>query len=146
MTDSLRRSLEAYIHHLAALLRLADWRIRLATEPAADGQNAQAYQPFDARRTYIRVRDGWLDMEPEEQRDTIVHELLHLHLAEMSGMINDDTGELLDKAAYHILHEQYRLAEERAVDTLAGAIAPLLPLWDPKVVIGTMTRNQRAGS
>ncbi len=131
MTEYQRASLQVYICDLAARLRLADWRIRLAEEPPEDKDvDAEVWQAFKKRSTFIRVRAGWMDLSPDSQRDAIVHELLHLHLAEMNAVL-DKLGGLLGQPAWDIVSEQYLVAEEVAVDTLAGAIAPMLPLWEP---------------
>ena len=75
--------------------------------------------PVEGRKyANLRLGECFLVDAAEEQRHTIVHELLHCHLGPMTRMIEAHDG--MPPAAM--------LALEYCVDGLADAIAPLLPL------------------
>jgi hypothetical protein len=80
----------------------------------------------------IRVDTSFPDTSPEEQRNTIIHELLHCHFSMAQSVITDDLWDrrLLSQDAYSTFEASYRRAQEFGVDGVAMAIAQFFPLID----------------
>jgi hypothetical protein len=108
-----------YVRQLADLLRLRDWRIDVYEDAPAEPTAIASCAPVEGRKyAVIRLGESFLTDPPDDQRQTITHELLHCHLGPMVRMIEVHDG--LPPAA--------KIAMEYCVDGLADAIAPLLPL------------------
>jgi hypothetical protein len=122
--------LAAYIRQLADLLGLRDWEIELLSEPA-DGKRTAEVQPTIGRKcATINVCRNWWSLSLEEMRQTIAHELIHLHFANCLHVVQIDLANvrLIGYPAFEVLIQTYIRQEEYGVDGLATAIAPLLPL------------------
>ncbi len=108
-----------YVRVLADRLSLRDWTILVKDEAPDDGTAlAAAYLPYGRKRVQIYLSEDFLKADEAAQRQTVVHELLHCHFDVLERMVVDTPD--MKKAA--------RLCLELAVDSLADAIAPLLPL------------------
>ena len=115
---SRRQRWAPYVRQLADILRLKDWRIQVLEDLPPENALASC-APVEGRKyANLRLGECFLVDAAEEQRHTIVHELLHCHLGPMTRMIEAHDG--MPPAAM--------LALEYCVDGLADAIAPLLPL------------------
>lgn len=117
----------AYVVELQPLMRLSHWHIEVPdVEPETDAW-ADVVRLQHAQDAVIRLSDQHFDNTPEQQRETIVHELLHCHLRDLIGvpqMIKQEISlPLFAALGDRISHE-----EECLVDALAQLLAPLLPL------------------
>ncbi len=114
-----RLDYQPYFDALAQKLALKDWTVIVKDEGPDDGDaQAQSFLTYGRRRTRIYLSEGFLKDKESGQRHTACHELIHCHLDQLERMVVD-TPEMR-KAA--------RLCLELAVDALADAIAPLMPL------------------
>jgi hypothetical protein len=68
------------VRHYAEKLGLSEWHISLSTEVAKDCA-AETDINEQARHATIHPGDGWAD---HEEHETIVHELIHLVLADLA--------------------------------------------------------------
>jgi len=108
-----------YVRDLADRLALRDWRVVIADD-APDGSDAIASVYCCPGRKYATIRFGdvFFSDDRADQRHSIVHELVHAHLgayvAAVERLSNDD--------------KTLRMLMEYAVDGLADAIAPLVPI------------------
>ena len=73
----------------------------------------------------IILGDSFRELSPSEQRDTIVHELLHCHFATVDEYVSDTVPVLIGKPAYTAWESAYDLMQERAIDNVAVAISAL---------------------
>jgi hypothetical protein len=112
-----RKALFAYIRSTADEMGLRDWEIRLSDEPAREGKGASVGCVF-----------GRKFASPEDQRDTIVHELIHLHLEPASDMVYRDLEKILGRPADAAFTNGFDRQLEYAIDGLAGALAQHTPL------------------
>jgi hypothetical protein len=108
-----------YLRDVADRLHLRDWRFVIAEDLPNDRDSiATAWCCYGRKYATLRLNDSFLADNRDEQRNTIVHELVHAHLAPyvraVETMTNDD--------------KVLRLLMEYSVDGLANAIAPLVPL------------------
>lgn len=123
-----RAALCAYIRVIADKLELRDWTIELAHAPCADYLEGQADCVFGQRHIEIALHKDFRDRPAADQRETIVHELLHAHTKVCWQMVQDDLAEPLGKPAYYLFCDSYRRAMEYQVDALAKTISRHMPL------------------
>lgn len=131
-TPELRAALVTYIDMTRRALHLGDWQIDIRFD--ADEDDAAATDLVDGRRcATIRFPadgDGFLDATPEDQRETVVHELLHCLHGEITWMCESDLAEVLADDTHRLWMLSFRRAMELTVDRLAGLLAPHLPAPD----------------
>ncbi len=110
-----------YVSEIASQLWLSDWTF-VITERAPDSCDADAAIECLQGRKYARLffSEKHLRDSEQDQRHTIVHELIHCHLA----LAADIANQCIDGDKF----PPFRLGMEYAVDGLADAIAPLMPL------------------
>ena len=121
MTDPRRQAWVPYIRDIADRLRLRDWTVRVKDDgPEGRDDHASVQCVYGRKLANIRLSDEFLGDDPEEQRHTVVHELLHCHLVDgwwyAHGRL-DDAG-----------RDAFTRFMEKGIDGLADAIAPLMPL------------------
>lgn len=124
-------TIQAYINQLRDLMGLGRWDVYVAAKRAPKGARASV-DPIEGRAVAgIRLEKGWLDSTPEEMRNDIVHELIHLVHRDQTDLVRAVACEAIPKqAAYDVLWGAFRLATEVMVDHLAAVIAPTMPLPD----------------
>jgi len=123
MTDPRKQRFAPYLRRLADLLALKDWRVEIDDDgPDAPAAVASICWTYGRKLATVYLSAAFLDHDPEEQRHTLAHELIHCQL----GPAWDIAVEGLDSGQASAF---CRMAEY-AIDGLADAIAPLLPLPD----------------
>jgi hypothetical protein len=121
MLDPRRQRWFPYVRDLADKLGLRDSKIAIDDDGPFGADDTAAIHCVEGRRIgHIRLSDDFLGAKPVEQRQTVVHELLHLHV--------DAAWRIAIGAMPEPVHLAYRLMAEHGVDAIATAIAPLLPL------------------
>lgn len=125
-TDT-RLQIERYVDTCKDLMGLKDWKVvyKVCEEPAKEAE--ADISPQHGKIAYLRLNKNFFALPPEHQRNTICHELVHLH---MSGI--DDcflsTREALGGSAYVLLDNLYTEASENATQTLSHLLEGILPL------------------
>jgi hypothetical protein len=126
--DGDRDELGKYVREIADLVGLRDWVVGVADDtPDREDANAQACVPFGRRAVMIKFSPGWADRDPDELRQTVVHELVHCHLWSLDQRICDLHG-IIGSAAYEVLEKAHHENLEHAVDAIALAWSETLPL------------------
>lgn len=121
--------LDAYVRRVADTLALRDWTFRLERDqPAPDDCGMQTNCIEGRRYAVIRVNCEFRADSPEEQRHHVVHELIHCHTAAAHHIIELDAKQTLGEAMGSLLERTFGRSIEYAVDGLAQAVAPMLPL------------------
>jgi hypothetical protein len=116
-----------YGKQLQLLMRLDHWRVTIIDEPPPDCDNADVTWWEDKYRADMRLSDRFLRSAPEDQRYSLVHELLHLHLRGVA-LTSKGLRHHLSEAEFAWLDNRFEHEEELAVDALAELLAPFLPL------------------
>ena len=116
-----------YTRQLAALIGLGHWRIDMEVEPADDDSDASIRVISGQQRALLRIGKTYAGQSREDQRSTILHELIHIYLWGCSEAA-EHAQPALGTAAAQVFTAQHELAIERATDALAVAIAPHYPL------------------
>jgi hypothetical protein len=119
-----------YCRQLANLIGLTHWRIDLEPGDPDDDALASMRVISGQQRAMLKIGRGYTADTPEDQRSTMLHELIHVHLWPCDDVI-EAVGPLLGTAAANLATSQHNLAVERATDSLAVAIAEHFPLPAP---------------
>lgn len=116
-----------YTRQLAVAMGLGGWHIEESADPASEGCLAEIEPTYGQRHAKLALCATWEELPKEEQRNTIVHELLHVALAPLSQLAFDIV-EALDEGAAKTARASLNLSEEYIVDALAEAWSPYMPL------------------
>lgn len=123
-----RKALGNYLRTIADLMELRDWHLDLSHGlPDADDAIATCEPIFGRKKAVFRFCDGFENLPREEQRNTVVHELVHCHLAAAQGVAERDMEGVLAAESDRVFFRAFRRNLEYAVDGLANAIAKHMP-------------------
>lgn len=129
VTKKDHQALSGYIRLIADEIGLRDWSFKLLDEPPDNPDWLADVNCQQGRRfAFIRVRSDFRDSDLSDVRSTICHELVHCHLAPLQHQCDNDLDGLLGRAAAEVFSGGYRRNLEYAVDAIAEALAPHLPL------------------
>lgn len=128
MNDATHAALEAYIKDVAARMNLRDWTIYLSRQIDDAGHyRAQITLYRERDEAEVQLAEPWFGRSPEEQRYTVVHELVHVVTTRLvrvvSRYVEQVGGELVN-----YLGKEHDEEEEIVVDRFARIIAPSMPL------------------
>jgi hypothetical protein len=119
MGNPARQSWLPYARDLADRLGLRDWRVAVSDDPPEDPGATASIECVEGRRLAIlRLSDRFLAGRPADQRQTVTHELIHCHLAPLDQVV----------MAAGLSDPWVRVILEYAIDGLAAAVAPMLPI------------------
>lgn len=119
---------QSYVDQLREPLRLLDWTVTVSDQAPVNPDHAASVETLYGRQmaTICLSRDFLTD-DPEEQRQTIVHELLHLHTNRAKNVFSRIV-EGRTEGWLRLGGDFHREAIEYTTDILADIIAPFLPL------------------
>lgn len=118
---------QRYARKLAALMGLAGWTIEVSLTDAGDGNMAEVDCVYGQRIARIALSEQWASYSAESERDTLVHELVHVLFAQYSQLANDLLTAASESAGV-VGGAALGCVEEWVVDNIALAWAPSLPL------------------
>jgi hypothetical protein len=120
-------ALQRWIDEAKPIVRLGHWYIVAKDNPPENGDGqvdtdafAGSYIRDNSDHASVHLGDSFWEESPEEQRETLTHELLHCHLYRLHAFIGDRLNKA-DRATASSM-------EEIAIEQLSRIIAPLLPL------------------
>jgi hypothetical protein len=117
--------LNVYARYLQRKLQLQDWFVKVIDEPCGPDDDADISITEGQKHAKMRVRSDFKDRTPEQQRHTMVHEIIHIHLAGMQDSAAD-LEQHVGSVVYNLFDKSFLRALEYAVDGLADAFAPLV--------------------
>ena len=117
-----------YVERLQEPMNLMDWRVEILDDPCEDDSYATVNCIYGQKKAELKLCEGFNDLSRDEQRSTFVHELTHCHLWVIQEMGEEDLAQFLSSGEKEMYSRSFRRAIEYAVDSLASAIAPHLPL------------------
>lgn len=133
-TEARRRYTVNYLAKLQSLIRLNDWEIIVDFTPVNDDSDFETFAEItpalSARRATLRFGRRFFTIPSDEQRQTLLHEMIHLHLAAIHEMTSDTVTALTDERGFLAFDAAYDVAMEITTDGLADAFAPLLEPFD----------------
>ena len=116
-----RKGFGPYARCLADRMELRDWTVCVSDAPPANpNHEASAEAAYGQKFVTIALSERYLHLPEAEQRATMCHKLIHAHWGPVDHLIR----RLLPEREY----EAYQLSMEYAVEGLAQAIAPSMPL------------------
>lgn len=107
-------------------LGLNEWRITVSKEPASDDSYAETSIHEQSQNATVHLAHKFWSMTPEEQRITLVHELIHLDTWRCSEMV-DRLEDAIGSVAWAIYEPLWEDEWERLVDRHATRIANQFP-------------------
>lgn len=123
MKDQDWEVLARYVRDAADQLGLRDWLLILKHDPPAAQIALAEVRPVQGRKVAtIRVCLEFRELTSDEQRQVVLHELLHCHLEEAHVYLRTVLTKALGEGAEPIL-EAHRLKAEYAVDAIATEVA-----------------------
>ena len=114
-----------YVRVVANTLGLTDWEIKVRWGDLPDDTLARVHPSYARRSAEIIFGEAFLNSRPEEQRDTVVHELLHLHFSMADELVSDTLPSLLGSPAFKAFENSLDLAMEYAIDAIAVGIGEM---------------------
>ena len=126
--DGDKKRIGPYLRELADLAGLRDWTIIVDDAPPENPQHAACVDVRYGRKVaVVSFGPDWATMDPATFRTTCLHELLHCHINHVRWPLNNIV-QIVGKAVYDPLYEAVTDYIEYAVDGIAEAWAPSLPL------------------
>jgi hypothetical protein len=120
-----------YLNTLVACMHMEQWEITIESEPCNDGHMAEI-QCTDGRcRARIGLNRDFDTYTPDEQRATLVHELLHALTDLSMRCAEDDLGAQVLPQTRDMFVRTYRRLYEVEMDQIANILAPFMPLPTP---------------
>jgi len=116
-----------YCRQLATLFGLAHWRIDFDPGDPGDDCLAAMRVISGQQRAALQIGRTYHSLSPEDQRSTMLHELLHIWLWQVTEVV-EGVAALLGTHAAHVVSHNHDLAVERATDAISIAIAEHFPL------------------
>lgn len=128
MNDAQHAAWLAYIREIANTLLLHDWDITLSRAISESSiYRAEIALHRERDEANIELSDVWFGRTPEQQRQTLVHELLHIHTTRLCRVVTR-LHERLGSDVTTYVENAHDEEEEILVDRLARILAPYLPL------------------
>lgn len=136
-TAARKKAMESYVALMASQLGLRDWEVLIEWEPMEDCCAAVA-PVYGQKRATLHFGPNFLNAEGAPgpaavatwQRQTIVHELIHLHLYPLTEGVSRTNAALLSEEAATVAGLALGQSCEYATDGLADAVAGFFPLPD----------------
>jgi hypothetical protein len=120
-------ALETYVAACLPVLNLGNWKVTILTDVAPEDRYADIEPNDQAQTANLRVGNLFWAQKPQEQRLTIVHELIHLHLCRLDQTV-DRLEPVLGSAAWAPWAAVYEDVYERATDAIAEILATQVDL------------------
>lgn len=127
--EETRPALAAYFREVADRIGLRDWTIELNYEEETPVSSAHASVEcvYGRRLCVVHFGPSFWTQSREEQRNTVVHELVHCHLDPMDAVVRDMETQL-GSFVHSVLQDNHHRSVELAADAIATAVAWAFPL------------------
>lgn len=129
-----QRSFVRWASEIASVL-VPGWDVRLHfADPGSTGDGSDAIASVECiwgrRKAAITVSPDIFSCVPEEQREVIVHELVHVIHYGVKALVTATVAPMIGQSAWTAFEPGLTKADEDSTDAMARAIAPLFPLWE----------------
>ena len=131
ITEARAQQLQEWVDEVRPLLGLPQWRITVLTEACDSEHNAYITWMLGKDRAEMRLARGFDERPEPDQRHTLTHELMHLHVSRWDRLMDQVLDEYTAGSTKAVLSEMLEDANERAVDTLAAVMVKWLPEVPP---------------
>lgn len=124
LTEEQRAYLEGWVRRAADAMGLRDWLIRVTAHGTKHESYAESFLQDAAEDAWIAVGEEFAKYTPDDQRNSLIHELLHCHFQPVTRMAEKLWDQELGRRTEAILEQAVSLTEERSIQRLATGIAP----------------------
>ncbi len=114
-------NLQSYINTIAEMFDLGHWDIFLAHAASEDDCNASIHAVYGRHTAALAVNKDWFTYPLEKQRNTIIHEVLHI-------VHNRQTEVIRTTAQAQAVWTTFERETELMVDGLTNSIERFFPL------------------
>lgn len=122
-----RKVIGDWLREAADKLELRDWTFEFKHQPASDHLAGTIESTYGQRVAELKLAASFRDLSADEQRDTLVHELLHVHRDGIRLYFDEVLPDLIGRPAFIAVTQTYRLLDELATDAISKAIAGYFP-------------------
>lgn len=123
-----RRLMRSYVQELANLMGLPHWAITIRFEERSSSDaHAEVSRTDGALRAELWLEEKFTALPRSRQRQVIVHELMHLHTADLQGLL-DAARKQMERSEGRLWKTVTSAAEELLVDSVAEAWSSSLPM------------------
>ncbi len=134
MTSKQQRSFVRWVSDIAAIL-VPGWDVRLHfSDPGTIADGAEAIASVECiwgrRKASVTVSPDIVNCGPEEQREVVVHELVHVIHYGVKALVTTTVAPMIGSSAWVAFEPGLTKADEDSTDAMARAIAPFFPLWE----------------
>lgn len=134
-TEDEADAIQLYIDQLKHLLGLSQWDIFLSSASSDPTTNASVHPVYGRRVAPISVNKNWWAYSPKDQRNTLVHELLHV-------VHNAQTEVIRTTPTSMWMWRTFERETELMVDHLAGIIDRHMPMPITPAEVAAMRANK----
>lgn len=127
LSEPQRLYVEGWLRAAGDLLGLRDWRITATAFVAQNGAHASTFIRDRSDAIEVAVSREFPSRRPDEQRETLIHELLHPHFHRVTQLASELIEHELGKRTEAVIDAAVAFQEELAIERLAKAIAPFYP-------------------
>ena len=124
-----RHAVEVYLRDVQTHLRLRDWTVTMDwTQNAPDDAYACIIPTPNSKHAAVRLHPQFLTLSCADQRQTLIHELMHAHLFpthHLAVMMLEET--VRKPATIRVACMALEAEVEQVVDALADAFAVMCP-------------------
>jgi hypothetical protein len=131
MKDDFHAYFTGYVREIADRLGRKDWAFLLDRRAPQNDALAETNVTYGVASSMIRFSTQFPSLSLEEQREIVVHEILHAHHDRIDTHIFHAIEANGSTALLTMLRKCVSNDIEMIVDALATAIAPLFPLPEP---------------
>lgn len=129
MTVRQQKALQRYVDRVKAMLGLTDYEVVVKREPPANpGHTASHKSVPGVNFSVLRFADGFFDLAAGDQRETVVHELVHCIFAPGQDQVRHILPDHLRGRAGEVFVSFWFQSHEYSVDRLSAAIHSFFPL------------------
>ncbi|EFD50340.1 hypothetical protein HMPREF0569_1593 [Micrococcus luteus SK58] len=111
----------AFMAEVASVLGLPQWSIRVMEKPCEKDAQATVGVIHGRYVAEVRLSRGWTHVHPDEQRNTLVHEVLHLFHHRIDDVVLAAES-AVPKKALRRLHDGLNVELEYMVDLLTTVV------------------------
>lgn len=125
-------ALQLYIWTIRDIFRLHHWDVYLANQYAEDSAQASVHPLYGRHVAAIYINKNWFNYPPEDQRNAMVHEILHIVHNEQTDVVR--VGYSSAMPSHKVGNAFWALFEretEMMVDHLANCLSEFFPLMEP---------------
>lgn len=123
-----RAVLGEYVRDTADKIGLRDWHFNIAHEPCEEDYGAQVHTTYGQKVARISFAHEFRQLTPEDQRETVLHELMHVPMFPFRLYIERTLPDLIGEPASNAVIATFLQRNEEATDQFAKVFAPFFPL------------------